>query len=130
MSDLSGSWLGTYWQNGRPTRFEATLVQSGNQISGRIQDESYLGEAQMEGESIGRSIRFTKSYLGQSSTPILYVGTVTEDGNFMQGEWTFSADQSKRNTGPWEAHRGRDSFSAELTELRSRLSRQAPVGVS
>lgn len=126
MSDLSGSWLGTYWQNGTPTRFEATLVQSGNHVSGRIQDDSYLGEAQMEGESVGRSIRFTKTYFSHPSGHIFYVGTVTEDGNFMQGEWTIPSDRSGRDTGPWEAHRGDDPLTVEL---RSRLSSQEPVAV-
>ncbi len=127
MSDLSGSWLGTYWQNGAPTRFEASLVQSGNHVSGRIQDDSYLGEAQMEGESIGRSIRFTKRYLDYPSGPIFYVGTVTSDGNFMQGEWSIPSDRSEKYRGAWEAHRGEDPL---MAELNSRLSAQEPVGVS
>ncbi len=29
MADVSGAWLGTYWQQGNPTRFEATLIQGG-----------------------------------------------------------------------------------------------------
>jgi hypothetical protein len=34
MADLSGTWLGTYWQQGDPTRFEVTFIQSGNTLSG------------------------------------------------------------------------------------------------
>lgn len=123
MSDLSGSWLGTYWQNGAPTRFEATLVQSGNQVTGRILDDGHLGEAQLEGEATGRSIRFTKHYLSQPSDRILYVGTIAEDGNFMQGEWTIPMDGS----GAWEAHRGQDSL---MAELKSRTAVQEPLAVS
>lgn len=125
MSDVSGSWLGTYWQNGSPTRFEASLVQSGSQVTGRILDDGYMGEAQMEGEAIGRSIRFAKRYLARPDGTILYVGTITEDGNFMQGEWTIPSDKPK-TSGTWEAHRGEDPF---MAELQSRLSAREPVGV-
>ncbi|MHC5721987.1 MAG: hypothetical protein ACYTX0_60710, partial [Nostoc sp.] len=63
MADLSGNWLGTYWQDDIPTRFEATFVQSGNTFSGSILDDNYLGEAQVNGEVIGRTVSFTKRYL-------------------------------------------------------------------
>ncbi|MGA1355681.1 MAG: hypothetical protein ACO35Q_03260 [Prochlorothrix sp.] len=51
MADLSGSWLGTYWQLGNPTRFEATLVQGGNSLTGNILDDGPLGEAQLTGDA-------------------------------------------------------------------------------
>lgn len=63
MADVSGSWLGTYWQNGNPTRFEVTFVQAGSTISGSILDDNPLGEAQAAGEVIGRTIQFAKQYL-------------------------------------------------------------------
>lgn len=66
MADVNGLWLGTYWQEGIPTRFEATLVQGGNTLSGRVLDDNYLGEAQIEGEVVGRTIHFTKRYLTTS----------------------------------------------------------------
>ena len=47
MTDLSGAWLGTYWQQGQPVRFEMTLVQGGNTINGNILDNNYLGEASL-----------------------------------------------------------------------------------
>ncbi|NJO93852.1 MAG: hypothetical protein HC820_04935 [Hydrococcus sp. RM1_1_31] len=56
MTNLNGTWLGTYWQRGNPTRFELTLVQGGNSISGRIKDDNALGEASMVGEVVGRSL--------------------------------------------------------------------------
>jgi hypothetical protein len=43
MADLSGNWLGTYWQDEIPSRFEATFVQSGNTFNGSILDDNYLG---------------------------------------------------------------------------------------
>ena len=68
--DISGTWLGTYWQNDNPTRFEATLVMSGNSLSGSILDDNLLGESRISGEVVGRSIRFTKRYLTSSPNPI------------------------------------------------------------
>ncbi len=74
MADLSGTWLGTYWQRGVPCRFEATLLQSGNTLTGNILDDSYLGEAKLSGEVIGRRIQFTKQYLTTSPDLVSYSG--------------------------------------------------------
>ena len=63
IANLSGTWLGTYWQQANPTRFEVTFVQSGNTLSGNILDDNYLGEATLSGEVIGRKISFAKRYL-------------------------------------------------------------------
>lgn len=54
MANLSGTWLGTYWQQANPTRFEATFIESSNTLSGNILDDNYLGEAKLSGEVIGR----------------------------------------------------------------------------
>jgi hypothetical protein len=78
MADVSGTWLGTYWQEEFPTRFEAALIQSGSALTGRILDDDYLGEAQLTGEVIGRGISFTKCYFTTSPDPVKYVGTVSE----------------------------------------------------
>lgn len=120
MADLSGTWLGTYWQEGIPTRFEATLIQSGNTLSGRILDDNYLGEAQVNGEVIGRSISFTKQYLTTSPTPIRYTGTLSEAEDFMQGEWKIS----RSGSGPWEAKRSGDDL---MADLQSALKRRIPA---
>ncbi|HEY9736616.1 MAG TPA: hypothetical protein V6D06_10050 [Trichocoleus sp.] len=110
MADVSGMWLGTYWQSEQPTRFEATLVQGGSVLSGRILDDSYLGEAQLQGEVTGRRIAFTKRYLTTSPTSIHYSGTISEDGNHMQGQWSID----RFDAGTWEAHRGEDNLAASL----------------
>ncbi|HEY9877937.1 MAG TPA: hypothetical protein V6D29_05740 [Leptolyngbyaceae cyanobacterium] len=123
MADVSGMWLGTYWQAGNPTRFEATLIQGGNALSGRILDDSYLGEAQLQGELVGRRVSFTKRYLTTSSTTIQYTGTVSEDGNYMQGDWAIDAFDS----GPWEAYRSQDDLSADL---QSALSKRTSAALS
>ncbi|MEB3358216.1 MAG: hypothetical protein VKK04_15940 [Synechococcales bacterium] len=110
MADLSGAWLGTYWQKGSPTRFEATLVQGGNTLSGRVLDDNTLGEAQINGEVIGRSVSFTKRYIASAPYVVQYSGTISEDGDFVSGKWSIDA----RNTGNWEARRSGDSLIAEL----------------
>ena len=120
MADLSGTWLGTYWQEGSPTRFEATFVQGGNSFSGRVLDDNQLGEAQITGELIGRSIRFTKRYLAGSHRAIQYSGTLSEDANFMQGDWAIDRTRS----GTWEAQRNQDDL---LADLKNRLAQQTPV---
>lgn len=122
MVDVSGMWLGTYWQSDQPTRFEATLVQGGNVLSGRILDDSYLGEAQLAGEVTGRRVAFTKRYLTTSPTSIHYSGTVSEDGNHMQGQWSID----RFDAGPWEAYRGEDTLAASL---QSALEKQTAPAV-
>jgi len=123
MSDLTGTWLGTYWQQGKPTRFEATLVQSGNTLTGNILDDSYLGEATLDGEVVGRSVSFVKRYtaLKRKRTPVNYQGTVSEDGDYMQGTWDFFG---KWGFCPWEAHRRRENL---MVELKHRLEQKLPV---
>lgn len=115
MANVSGSWLGTYWQNADPTRFEVTFVQAGNTISGSILDDSpLLGEAKASGEVIGRTIHFTKQYLTTSLYPINYSGLISEDEDSMQGSWTIQGLES----GKWEAHRSGDDLVAELQNRR------------
>ncbi|GGA35892.1 hypothetical protein [Okeania sp. KiyG1] len=123
MVNLSGSWLGTYWQQGNPTRFEATLIQGGNTLSGNILDDSYLGEAILKGEVIGRKISFTKLYLTNSQYIIYYVGTVSEDENFMEGKWQIGRSTS----GIWEASRSNEDL---MIELKNFLSKKFPVSLS
>ncbi|MEB3338328.1 MAG: hypothetical protein VKJ46_12755 [Leptolyngbyaceae bacterium] len=121
MANLSGTWLGTYWQMGEPTRFEATLIQGGNTLTGSILDDGPLGDAQVSGEVIGRNIRFTKRYLSSSAAPINYSGTLSEDEDFMQGQWQIG----RFDSGPWEARRSGDDL---MSDLKSRLAKQVPVG--
>jgi hypothetical protein len=122
MADVNGTWLGTYWQSENPTRFEAALVQSGNALTGNILDDSFLGEAQVSGEVIGRSISFSKRYLTTSSAPVDYTGTISEDENFIQGKWKIG----RRYSGVWEARRGGDNLTADLENAKRK---QLPVTV-
>lgn len=117
MADLSGSWLGTYWQAGIPTRFEATLIQSGNILSGSVLDDNYLGEAQLSGEVIGRSVSFIKRYLTTSPDPVKYFGTVSEDEDYIQGQWKIG-----RWGGNWEARRSGAALIADLSTRTTQVS--------
>jgi len=110
MTDISGCWLGTYWQAEQPTRFEATFVQGGNVLDGRILDGNYLGEAWLKGELLGNRIFFIKRYLTTSPNPIRYSGTLSEDGNYMHGNWRIGYFDS----GSWEAYRTQDDLMEEL----------------
>ncbi|MEM9804449.1 MAG: hypothetical protein AAF959_04155 [Cyanobacteria bacterium P01_D01_bin.56] len=110
MAELTGPWLGSYWQAKAPTRFEATFVQAQNSLSGRIVDDGPLGEAQVQGDVVGRQVSFTKRYFNNPTYTIRYSGTLSEDGNHISGEWRFDA----KHKGPWEAHRNDNDLSKEL----------------
>lgn len=114
MADVSGTWLGTYWQHELPTRFEATLVQGGSPLTGYILDDGRLGEARVIGEVIGFRIQFTKRYLLTSLDPVHYTGTISEDETVMQGTWSIAGFDS----GTWEAHRSGENLIADLKAQR------------
>ena len=123
MVDLSGNWLGTYWQDEMPSRFEATFVQSGNVFNGSILDDNYLGEATVSGEINGRSISFTKRYLMTSYAPVAYTGTVSENEDYMQGKWNIGFHYS----GLWEARRNGENL---IVDLQTRLKKQTLLTTS
>lgn len=110
MADISGAWLGTYWQGREPVRFEMTLILGGNTLSGSILDNSYLGEASLVGEVSGRSISFTKTYLISSRHSVHYTGKISEEGNKIQGRWKIGFF-----SGRWEALRNDDNLSFDKT---------------
>ncbi|OKH54569.1 hypothetical protein NIES2101_07095 [Calothrix sp. HK-06] len=114
MADVNGTWLGTYWQQGTPTRFEIALIQSGNTLSGSVLDDCYLGEARLQGRVVGRSISFTKRYITTSAAAITYTGTISEDENYMHGEWNIG----RWDFGTWEAQRDSDNLVIDLQKSR------------
>jgi hypothetical protein len=116
MKSLSGTWLGTYWQQGIPTRFEVALIQSGNTLSGRILDEHPLGEAFLTGEAIAAKVNFLKRYLTGSRHVVVYTGTVGSDRDYMYGRWQINFNQ----TGHWEAHREGDNLIFDLKAFRQK----------
>lgn len=117
MADISGTWLGTYWQQGIPTRFEATLIQGGNALTGSILDDSYLGEAQITGEVIGRSVSFFKRYFTTSPDSVKYIGTISADEDYIHGNWTIDTFTS----GPWEARREGENLCMSLQTAQEKL---------
>lgn len=123
MADLSGTWLGTYWQEGDPTRFELTLVQGGNTLSGRVLDDNYLGEGTLSGDIVGTRISFTKRYFNQAYSyySVEYTGLVSEDEQTIQGNWLIK----NLFCGTWEAHREDNSLSLELSKM---MAGKIPVG--
>jgi hypothetical protein len=120
MANLTGTWLGTYWQDDMPTRFEMSIAQGGNAINGNILDDGNLGEATITGEAIGRNIQFSKRYISISQGNILYQGLLSEDENLMQGEWILKMSSSTygemMDSGRWEATRSENDLSNELTQ--------------
>ena len=122
MANISGTWLGTYWQYGNPTRFEMSLIQGKNTISGNILDDSNLGEAKVNGEIIGRKVTFAKCYLCNSRHCIDYVGTVSEDEQSIQGKWY----ENIFNQGQWEAYRQDDNLTLDLETI---TQQKVPVGI-
>ncbi|PZO37997.1 MAG: hypothetical protein DCF19_17275 [Pseudanabaena frigida] len=125
MTNITGTWLGTYWQMGKPTRFEVTFVQNGNALCGNILDDGYLGEATLQGEVVGRNISFVKSYISitKKRASVNYNGTISEDGNSMQGKWDFFEMLGFQN---WEAHRNEENLE---DELRKYITVQLPNNV-
>jgi hypothetical protein len=120
MANLTGTWLGTYWQDDMPTRFEMSIAQGGNALSGNILDDGNLGEATITGEAIGRNVQFSKRYVGISQVNILYQGLLSEDENLMQGEWILQMSSptygEMTDSGRWEATRSENDLANELTQ--------------
>ncbi|WP_041430039.1 hypothetical protein [Synechococcus sp. PCC 7502] len=125
MANITGSWLGTYWQRGKPTRFQATFIQNGNMLCGNILDDSYLGEATLQGEVVGRNISFVKTYISitKKRASVNYKGTISEDDNSMQGKWDFFGMLGFQN---WEAHRNAENLE---DELRKYITVQVPKNI-
>jgi hypothetical protein len=120
MANLTGTWLGTYWQDDMLTRFEMSIAQGGNALSGNILDDGDLGEATITGEAIGRNVQFSKRYVGISQGNILYQGLLSEDENLMQGEWILQMSSpaygEMTDSGRWEATRSENDLANELTQ--------------
>jgi hypothetical protein len=122
MTDISGTWLGTYWQDDQPTRFEASLVQGGSTLSGNILDDGWLGDAIVAGDRLGARVNFTKRYLSGDHDLVSYSGIIENDGDSMQGTWRIG----KNLEGRWEAHRKGDDLMGEF--MRQMQKQQSLVG--
>jgi hypothetical protein len=120
MANLTGTWLGTYWQDDTPTRFEMAIAQGGNVLSGNILDDGNFGEATITGEAIRRNVQFSKRYVGISQGSILYQGLLSEDENLMQGVWVLKMSSpaygERTDSGRREATRSENDLANELTQ--------------
>jgi hypothetical protein len=120
MANLTGTWLGTYWQDDMPTRFEMVIAQGGNVLSGNILEDDSQREATMTGEAIGRNVQFSKRYISIFQGNILYQGLLSENENLMQGEWTLKMSSpaygEMTNSGRWEVIRSENDLANELTQ--------------
>jgi hypothetical protein len=116
VANLTGVWLGTYWQGDSPTRFEVTFLQSGNTLTGNILDDGNLGEANLSGQVIGTNVSFTKTYLNQPFYHIRYVGILSADSDTIDGDWTIQTLYIQ-DSGKWTAHRTQEDLSQEFSSL-------------
>lgn len=85
-------------------------------MRGRVLDDSFLGEAQISSEVIGRRISYTKRYFTSSPDSINYTGTLSEDEAFMQGQWSIA----QWDSGKWEARRSGEDLMASLQTRRAK----------
>lgn len=98
--DLSGVWYGRYFaiswgvpENG----FIAHLEEEGGVVTGTITEPDDTGTADIrrafaDGSRSGSALEFTKQYdpAGPLAHSVAYVGTVSDDGTEVTGEWRFS----------------------------------------
>lgn len=105
---LTGVWEGmySYPRSYRPTAFTAVMMDSTSAISGTIHERCNNGSlagrrlnATLTGERKGRTVRFLKVYLsdsGEDLPPIAYEGTLSSDGEEIEGQWTIPGQWSGR----------------------------------
>lgn len=94
-----------------------SLIQSGNSLVGNISDDGRLGEAQLNGEVIGRTVQFSKKYIMHKQSPVNYKGSISEDGNHLFGKWDFYGMLGFQ---PWEASRNGENLVLEQKENRQK----------
>ena len=97
--DLTGRWDGKFAYpagRGPPTPFRAVITQSGNGFSGLIDEPDLYRrgqamEAEIVGVLAGRSVDFTKTYVGGGwgyENPVDYVGELSADADRITGVWS------------------------------------------
>lgn len=94
--DLSGGWIGSYSYPGElePVPFEAILVESGGLLTGETTEPGQrpemgdTGHALLQGVRDGAEVSFVKVYDTIEDDPVVYEGTVDEEGTEIHGTWT------------------------------------------
>lgn len=101
--NLTGIWRGLYTYPSRGTRalFDATLIESGQWLSGTTHEICSTGPAKGQlicadllGNRNGARVTFTKTYepgIPHYTTPIAYDGALSGDATEIEGSWTISA---------------------------------------
>lgn len=115
---ITGAWSGLYVYADHPqmppVRFEAVFEAPSAEGSfrGRITDEGSVGEAEVNGSAVGRTLRFVKVYgrtVYRKPEPVHYEGTVSEDGLYLSGTWRIHSRLLGlfpfRTEGIWRAQR-------------------------
>lgn len=98
--DVSGVWYGRYFASSAgadENSFIAHLAESAGEVSGTITEpDSTAAEdirrAFVDGSRLATLLSFTKQYdpAGALAHSVAYVGTVSDDGGEVTGEWRFS----------------------------------------
>ena len=96
-TDLSGRWIGifNYSHSYPPTRFDATIRDVANAITGTIEEVDQTGQgdaltATIDGLKDGPGLRFTKFYDADVAgyDVVLYTGTANAEGTEINGRWS------------------------------------------
>lgn len=102
---LTGAWTGVYFYPLHPVSnpddlwppvgFRADIVERGGRISGATTEPRDGGDlkAVIEGERHGSHVAFLKTPEG-GRTPIAYEGSLTPNGNQIDGRWTIHSQWS------------------------------------
>jgi len=95
VSPESGTWRGSYSQDGQVTSFSAELSFSDGSVGGRIiENNPVMGSlsSSVSGSYTDKTIRFTKSYDGTHGVnhSVSYSGQLSAQGTSITGSWSFA----------------------------------------
>jgi hypothetical protein len=105
---LTGVWQGIYsYPPGTqpPVAFTATLIETGNSLSGSVHEPCTIGGSPNEmlffslnGSRQGMAVNFVKTYHGTNPYygTVLYDGAVNDDATEIEGRWRIPGDWSGR----------------------------------
>lgn len=135
--NIGGEWRGHYAYPGAPDQgsgFAAFFLEKSGRVDGSVIDDFWPGKATVSGSFTFPNLQFTKVYdkqlKAQSSdkgvltpehflSPVLYEGTMTEDGKTLSGTWTIAGPDHVMGT--WTAHRPEDEAEKQVTEKGTRI---------
>lgn len=88
-NNVSGSWLGNYYyeSTAQSFGFEAVFIEVSGNVEGSILDDGHLGEARVFGSFADPELTFTKKYRTPGHNPVVYHGTMSDEGKKISGTW-------------------------------------------